>query len=131
MTPEQFLSEMAGTANRHEFEAHMNLISKDVKVYGVPEFDVITYDDWYNQCKQEFADRLLLRVTYQGLYTLSETENEIRFAAVETIEATDGQENINLIEFVIQKEGDGQWRVVQERIMSEVKPEDDENSGIQ
>ena len=127
MTVEQFLSEMAGTANRHEFEAHMNLISKDVKVYGVPEFDVITYDDWHNQCKQEFADRLLLRVTYQGLSTLSESEDETRFAAVETVEATDGQENINLVEFTIRKESDGQWRLVVESIISKIEPEDDKD----
>ncbi len=126
MTVEQFLSEMAGTANRHEFEAHMNLISKDVKVYGVPEFDVITYDDWYNQCKQEFADRLLLRVTYQGVQTLSESEDEIRFAAVETVEATDGQENINIVEFTIQKEVDGQWRLVLLSIVSKVEAEDED-----
>ncbi len=126
MTAEQFLSEMAGTANRHEFEAHMNLISKDVKVYGVPEFDVITYDDWYNQCKQEFADRLLLRVTYQGVQTLSETEDEIRFAAVETVEATDGQENINIVEFTIQKDVDGQWRLVLLSIVSKVEAEDED-----
>jgi len=126
MTTEQFLSEMAGTANRHEFEAHMNLISKDVKVYGVPEFDVITYDDWYNQCKQEFADRLLLRVTYQGVQTLSESEDEIRFAAVETVEATDGQENINIVEFTIQKEVDGQWRLVLLSIVSKVEAEDED-----
>ena len=131
MTVEQFLSEMAGTANRHEFEAHMNLISKDVKVYGVPEFDVITYDDWYNQCKQEFADRLLLRVTYQGVQTLSETEDEIRFAAVETVEATDGQENINIVEFTIQKDVDGQWRLVLLSIVSKVEAEDDEDLKVQ
>ena len=30
MTAEEFLSEMAQTANTHNLEAHMNLISKDV-----------------------------------------------------------------------------------------------------
>lgn len=130
MTPEQFLKEMADTANRHDFEAHMNLISKKVKVYGVPEFEEINYDDWYNQCKQEFSDRLLLRVTYQGVQTLTEVEDTIQFAVVETVEATDGQENINLLEFVIRKEEDGQWRLVQQRIMSAINPED-ENPTLQ
>jgi hypothetical protein len=52
MTPEKFLSAMAQTANTYNLEAHMNLISKDVKVTGFPEFDLITYDAWFNKCKQ-------------------------------------------------------------------------------
>ena len=43
MNPQEFLDAMADTANRHDFAAHMNLISKDVSVYGVPDFEVITY----------------------------------------------------------------------------------------
>ena len=51
MNPLEFLAVMAETANKHDFQAHMNLISKDVSVYGVPGFEVITYADWYNQCE--------------------------------------------------------------------------------
>ena len=51
---------MAETANKLDFNAHMNLISKDVSVYGVPGFEVITYKDWFNQCKHEFDNKLLI-----------------------------------------------------------------------
>jgi len=128
MTPEKFLSEMAETANTHNLEAHMNLISKVVKVHGFPEFDVITYNDWFNQCKQEFEDKLLVNVSYKNLHTLSETTDEIRFVAVENVYARDGQENTNCIEFTINKENDGQWRVVHERIISSADL--DENNSI-
>jgi ketosteroid isomerase-like protein len=118
MNPEEFLTVMAKTANNHDFAAHMNLISKDVQVYGVPNFDVINYNDWYNQCKKEFDDRLLHSISYVGLQILAEEPNRVMFAAVEIMEATDGHEIIYGIEFIIQKEEDGQWRVVQERILS-------------
>ena len=131
MTAEEFLSEMAETANTHNLEAHMNLISKDVKVTGFPEFDLITYDDWFNQCKQEFENRLLVRVSYKDLHTLSETTDEIRFVAVETVYARDGQTNINCIKFTIRKENDGQWRVVFEHIISGADLDDDNSITLQ
>lgn len=131
MTAQEFLSQMGKTANMHNFEEHMNLISKDVKVYGVPDFDLITYDDWFNQCKQEFEDKLLTGVSYQDTHTLSETTNEITFVAVETVEASDGKKNVNCVKFIIKKETDGQWRVLLERIMSEAELGNTKNSSIQ
>ena len=131
MTAEEFLSEMAQTANTHNLEAHMNLISKDVKVHGFPEFDLITYDDWFNQCKQEFENMLIVNVSYKDLHTLSETIDEIRFIAVETVEARDRQVNINCIEFIIRKESDEQWRVVHERIISAADLDDSNSITLQ
>lgn len=131
MTAEEFLIKMAETANTHNLDAHMNLISKNVKVIGFPEFDLITYDDWFNQCKQEFENMLLVNVNYKDTHTLSETDNEIRFISVETIYARDGQENINCIEFIIQKEDDEQWRLVHERIISATDLDSDNSITIQ
>ena len=131
MTPEKFLSKMAETANSHNLEAHMNLISKDVKVIGFPEFDLITYEDWFNQCKKEFEDKLLVSVSYKDGVTLSETTDEFRFIAVETVYARDGQENTSCIEFTIRKEIDEQWRLVHERIISAADLDDDNSITIQ
>ena len=125
MTPQEFLDKMADTANTFNFDAHMNLISKDVKVLGFPEFDEITYDDWYNQSKKEFEDGTLKRVTYQGLYVVAEEEDRALFQSVETVESSDGKMNISVIEFTIQKEDDGQWRVVKEQIMKSVPDTED------
>jgi ketosteroid isomerase-like protein len=127
MNPQQFLDIMAETANKHDFAAHMNLISKEVNVLGFPGFDVITYDDWYNQSKKEFEDRVLKRVTYQGLIIIAEEEDRAMFQSVETVESTDGQTNICVIEFTIQKEDDGRWRVVKEQIMHESIPDSDKS----
>lgn len=129
MNPQQFLDNMAATANALDLEQHMNLISKDVSVFGIPGFDVIGYDDWFNQCKHEFENRLLKKVSYKGLNVLAETPERIMFKSVETVEGVDGTVNTNGIEFIIQKEDDGNWRVSQERVLPEDELENDIRRG--
>ncbi len=130
MKPLEFLAVMAETANKLDFDAHMNLISKNVSVYGVPDFEVITYDDWFNQCKHEFDNKLLKKVSYQGLNILAETPSRIMFKSIETVEGNDDSINTSGIEFIIQKEEDGQWRVAQERILPEDELDSDKRRGV-
>ena len=129
MKAQQFLDQMAATANALDLEAHMNLISKDVSVFGVPGFDVIGYDDWFNQCKHEFDNQLLKQVSYKGLNVLAETPDKIMFKSMETVEGSDGTINSNGIEFIIQKEQDGVWRVSQERVLAADELENDIRRG--
>jgi len=130
MKPQEFLNQMAVTANALDLDEHMNLISKDVSVYGVPGFEVIGYDDWYNQCKHEFENKLLKRVSYQGLNVLAQASDRIMFKSVETIEGADGETNTSGIEFIIQLEEDGQWRVNQERVLPEDELDNDRRRGV-
>lgn len=129
MKPLEFLAVMAETANKLDFNAHMSLISKEVSVYGVPGFEVITYDDWFKQCKHEFENKLLKRISYDGLNILAETSDRVMFKSLETVEGSDGSVNTNGIEFIIQKEEDGQWRVSQERILPADELESDKRRG--
>lgn len=129
MNAQQFLDQMAATANALDLEAHMDLISKDVSVFGVPGFDVIGYDDWLNQCKHEFGNKLLKCVSYKGLNVLAETPEKVMFKSMETVEGSDGTVNTNGIEFIIQKEADGVWRVNQERVLPEDELENDIRRG--
>ena len=129
MKPLDFLADMAETANKLDLNSHMNLISKDVSVFGVPGFEVITYDDWYQQCEYEFTNKLLKQVSYQGLNVIAETPERVMFKSIETVEASDGSVNTSGIEFIIQKEADGQWRVSQERILPEDELESDKRRG--
>lgn len=129
MRPLEFLAVMAETANKLDLDAHMNLISKQVSVYGVPDFEVITYEDWYKQCKYEFENKLLKKVSYEGLNILAETDDRVMFKSLETIEGSDGSLNTSGIEFIIQKEEDGQWRVGQERILPDDELENDKRRG--
>ena len=130
MNPQDFLNQMAATANALDLKDHMNLISKDVAVYGVPGFEVIGHDDWFNQCQHEFENKLLKQVSYQGLNVLAQTEDRIMFKSIETVEGADGEINTSGIEFIIQVESDGQWRVTQERVLPEDELESDRRRGV-
>ena len=130
MNAQEFLNQMAVTANTLDLDDHMNLISKDVSVYGVPGFEVIGYDDWFNQCQHEFENKLLKQVSYQGLNVLAQTADRIMFKSIETVEATDGEINVSGIEFIIQVEGDGQWRVAQERVLPDDELDSDRRRGV-
>ena len=130
MKAQQFLDLMASTANELNLETHMNLISKDVSVFGVPGFEVIGYEDWYNQCQHEFDNKLLKQVSYKGLNVLAETPNNVMFKSLEIVEGSDGSINSNGIEFIIKQEEDGNWRVTQERILPEDEFENDKRRGV-
>ncbi len=122
---QDMLAALALTANTGAYAAHMDLISKDVSVYGVPGFDVIGYDDWARQCKYEFEECLLKGVTYEGLNVVTMTPGNVLFKTIETVEGTDGTVNRHGLEILIRKEADGKWRVLQERILAENEMEFD------
>ena len=129
MKAQQFPGRMAETANTLDLDARMNLISKDVSVFGVPGFDIIGYDDWFNQCKHEFENKLLKQVSYKGLNVLAKTPEKIMFKSLETVEGADVTVISNGIEFIIQKEEDGVWRVSQERVLPDDELENDIRRG--
>ena len=130
MNAQSFLAAMAATANDLNLNEHMKLISKEVSVFGVPGFEVIGYQDWFNQCQHEFENKLLKQVSYKGLNVLAETPDRVMFKSIETVEGSDGERNSSGIEFIIQKEEDGQWRVTQERILPEDELESDRRRGV-
>ena len=92
-------------------------------------FEVIGYEDWYNQCEHEFSNKLLKQVSYKGLNVLAETPERVMFKSIEIIEGSDGEKNTSGIEFIISKEDDGNWRVTQERILPEDELENDVRRG--
>lgn len=114
---QDMLDALALTANAGAYVSHMDLISKQVSVYGVPGFEVIGYDDWARQCQYEFDEGLLQRVSYAGLQVVTATPGNVLFKTTETVEGTDGTVNRQGVEILIRKEADGKWRVLQERIL--------------
>jgi hypothetical protein len=52
------------------------------------------------------------------------------FKSIETVEGSDGETNISGIEFIIQIEDDGQWRVNQERVLPDDELESDRRRGV-
>lgn len=113
----QWLENAATTANNKDHTAHMALISKKVSLQGVPDFENIGYEDWAAQTRHEFENNVLKGVSYKGFKLLTTTASHIMFKTFETVEATDGAINAQGIEILLEKEQDGQWRLVQERIL--------------
>lgn len=116
---EQWLKDLARTANEKELESHMALISKNIRLYGVPGYEAIGYADWNRQCGHEFENNILKSVQYEGMYLLDESNSSIRFRTFETVEGTDGMVNAHGIEILLELESDGQWRMTQQRVMSD------------
>lgn len=112
-----FLSDMAKTASQHDFENHMNLISKEVEVFGVPGFESINYDDWFRQCENEFKEKLIKTVSYENIDIIDSTESVIMFKTIEHIETKDNTKNTTNVLIAITREDDGKWRATQERIL--------------
>jgi hypothetical protein len=108
------------TIKTYDHKAHMNYISKNVKVYGIEGFDEITYDDWFAQCEQEFKDKVIKDVSYDGLHVKKVEVKRLYFSTVEIIEANDGAEIKHGIDIVLAQEEDGQWRVIKETLLDDV-----------
>lgn len=114
---QQWLDDAATTAAIKNHSQHMNLISKRVSLQGVPGFESIDYDAWSAQTKYEFENNILKSVTYSGLKLIKSTSSHIMFKTFETVEANDKTINAQGIEVLLEKENDGEWRLVQERIL--------------
>ncbi len=114
---EQWLLDAVRTANAKDHNAHMDLISKQISLQGVPGFESIGYDDWSRQCQHEFENNLLKSVRYDGFKLVAETATRVMFKTYETVEATDGTVNAQGVEMLLVKEDDGKWRLAQERIL--------------
>lgn len=115
----QWLEDTSTTAAMKNHTAHMNLISRRVSLQGVPGYENISYDDWAAQTLHEFENNVLKSVSYKGLKLLNSTSTHTMFKTFETVEANDGTINAQGIEILLEKEADGQWRLVQERILPE------------
>jgi hypothetical protein len=121
----QWLESSASTANNKQFEAHMDLISKKVSVTGVEGFDNIDYDAWYRVSEREFAEGILKSVRYDGLKMLDSSETQVRFKTYEVVEASDATINAHGIEVLLELEADGNWRLIEERVLSEEEARQD------
>ena len=116
---EQWLTDAAESATQKDLEAHMGMISKHVSVKGVPGFDNINYDIWYEQCKNQFAMSMIKSIAYKGFNFISATESQISFTIYETVVGTDGTLNEQIMEMLLEKEEDGVWRLLTERVIIE------------
>ncbi len=115
----QWLENAVTTATKKDHVAHMSFISKKVSLQGVPGYENIGYNDWAAQTLHEFENNIIKSVHYKKLKLVTTTSTHIMFKTFETVEANDGTINAQGIEILLEKESDGEWRMVQERILPE------------
>ncbi len=116
---QEWLDASASTATNRQFEEHFNLVSKKVKITGVPGYESISYDDWSRQSKTDFKEGLLKSVSYEGFKLVATNERQIMFKTIETICGTDGSKRAHGVEILLGREEDGVWRVTQERVQTD------------
>ena len=116
---EQWLTAAAESAGQKDLGQHMGMISKRVSVQGVPGFDNIDYDTWYQQCKHQFENSMIKSIAYKGFNLVSATDAQIIFTVFEAVVGSDGTLNEQIVEMSLEKEDDDAWRLVQERVLIE------------
>ena len=117
----RWLNACGQTIRDYNHSGHMNLISKQIKVFGIPGFDVIGYQDWSSQCEHEFQERLVSDTKYHGLKIRHEDDGQIVFITLESISTADGINEQHVIEAILSKETDGEWRLTQERLLDDAE----------
>jgi hypothetical protein len=116
---QKWLTTSASTATNRQFEEHFNLVSKKVKITGVPGYESISYDDWSRQSEKDFKEGLLESVSYESFKLVATNERQIMFKTIETICGTDGTKRAHGVEILLAIEEDGVWRVTQERVQTD------------
>lgn len=114
-----WLAEISRTVAEHDHAAHMQLISRDVTLLGVPGFDTIGFDEWSKQCEYEFKHRLIRSVEYGKFRIRVVTQKRLMFMTYESVTDKDGNTNAQGIECMLEKEDDDKWRLIQERVLSD------------
>ena len=107
---------MTSSVLQQDLDAHMQLVSPNIKVYGIPENGVIDYDGWKARRKYEFENKELLVLNYRNIRLITSTQRRLTFNVTETMVGKDGKMVILDKNIVLEKEMDGQWRVVEENI---------------
>lgn len=112
---QDWLKELTRTATTHDLPAHMQLVSRQVKVVGIPGKGAIDYDGWKLRRFNEFNGKLLLKLGYQLRAIINTKDDQIVFSVQETMKASNGRSIVANKDVVLQNEEDGNWRVRYER----------------
>lgn len=111
---QQWLDEMAFTAATWNLDAHMQLVSKQVQVTGIPRIESIDYSGWHIRRKNEFEKKLLHSLNYRLQTIHSHYDGLLHFSVEEIMRGFDGKALVIDKEVTLHREEDGRWRVRRE-----------------
>ena len=110
--------DMSNTIKHSNFNEHKQLVSERLRIYGMPNNEVVSFKEWCKRRKFELSNGLLLSVNYQYIKLTSSTGKRLRFNANETILGNDGKIVILEKSFILELEDDNAWRVIEEKVNS-------------
>lgn len=110
-----WLKALSQTAAARDLPAHMQLVSRQVKVVGIPKAGSIDYDGWKLRRFNEFNGNLLLNLGYQLRAVINTKDDQIIFSVQETMMPSKGRSVVANKDVVLHREEDGDWRVRYER----------------
>jgi len=111
-----WLKRLSESVKNRDLETHMGLVSKKVRVYGIPNQASLGYQDWYRRRRNEFNNNRLASLSYNNLNIKTITLRRLGFQVTEIMQATNGQQIQINKDILLEQEEDNQWRVVEETI---------------
>lgn len=107
---------VSDSIKRADLDTHMGYVSRKIKVYGVPNKQMIGYRDWKTRRQYEFTNGEILSLNYQKVRIISCTQRRIRFSTNETILGKNGKMLCLTKNILLELEDDSVWRVVEENV---------------
>lgn len=114
----QWLNDLAFSVATWNLGAHMDLVSENVKVLGIPGIDAIDYAGWLKRRRNEFNKKLLHSLLHRDVTLLQQRPRLITFSVKEQMRDHSKQCIEVEKEITLHQEEDGVWRVIRELILS-------------
>lgn len=112
----KWLSNITNTVETKDLQNHMDLVSENVVVYGMPSGKKLNYADWRSRRKSEFQRDLIRTLSYNHLKIKNIGLRRLIFEIEEIMDGTSGDLAIINKKIVLEEEQDNKWRVVEETI---------------
>ena len=112
----KWLSNITETVSSKDLNKHMDLVSENVVIYGMPSGNTLNYADWYNRRRTEFQRNLLKSVAYNKLQIRNLGLRRLIFDIEEVMEGSNGDIAIINKTIILEQDLDDAWRVVEETI---------------
>lgn len=112
----KWLSNITETVKSKDLHKHMDLISENVMVYGMPSGKTLGYSGWKKRRESEFKRGLIKDLSYDNLQIKNFGLRRLIFSIQEVMNGTNGDIAIINKQVVLEQEQDNHWRVVEETI---------------
>jgi len=112
----KWLSNISESVSNKDINRHMDLVSENVAIYGMPSGKTLSYADWYTRRKSEFSRNILKSLAYNNLKIKTIGLRRLIFDIEEVMEGTNGDIAIINKQVILEQDLDEAWKVVEETV---------------